>query len=556
MNHSQRHASKRRLAIERIENRLMLSGDGFSGINTDTFNLDPLSVDYAVISSDPVLPVAPLAITPSPAAPSQIAPSLAADFDGTLTIVDTSAIRGSTLLNHVSLLPTSTAMGATLDRLNQWWNDVGQSPSLGVWPSLADLSLPSGAWNSSGGVTLHFFGNGVGQEIKFVPAGSPASDALDARVHADSIVRSVIDTDSLPANRESSSTPVSRPMIPTLSDRYDVAAPVGHVDVTAAIDRLPVAGSPLSLVIAPAVPANAYLPIGQSDAQVNIGQVIDELLSSSNDFIDQVLPDDASSNASDDIQLTGFGGTPQVDSTLHVPVGTGRNQGQAVNTNKVVDEGGMIPVQGIVDALASETMAAPNIEQVVAAEAPVEINGELARVAVMELIDGEADPAAPQLAAEHTFLVAADDVTMTPEQFVESVGREATATFSAARVIAGQAGLAATLVAPANPIYFAAMLSTAADAFTAAAASVPLSAAAAEQGPAGDARHRAFSEWDDEGAAKARALAAEAPNRWLQAAPFVAVLACERVVAAKRKRQQAAAQEALIIPPATVHRPK
>ena len=222
------------------------------------------------------------------------------------------------------------------------------------------------------------------------------------------------------------------------------------------------------------------------------------------------------------------------------------NAPQVASAGNLPDEGGMIPIQGIVAELAQETIAAPAIERLAAVDAPAEISGELARVAVMELIAGEADPAAPKAAADHTFLVATADATFAPDRIAGDERLEPSEALASLRVIAEQAGLAASLVAPANPIYLAALMSTASDAFAAAAMSAPLSANPVETAPA-DARSEAFSQWDD--AAPHGRTAENEDGTSYELLPLVGVLAMERIVASKRKQRQ----DAATAPPLPAH---
>jgi hypothetical protein len=98
------------------------------------------------------------------------------------------------------------------------------------------------------------------------------------------------------------------------------------------------------------------------------------------------------------------------------------------------------------------------------------------------------------------------------------------------------------MIAPVNPVDLAAMAQAANDAF-AAVVGADLTRRLADATPEGvppadAARNEAFSQWGDDETNEPRAMAADQSNRWLDATPILLVLACERVVAAKKKRQQ------------------
>jgi hypothetical protein len=152
----------------------------------------------------------------------------------------------------------------------------------------------------------------------------------------------------------------------------------------------------------------------------------------------------------------------------------------------------------------------------------------------MELIQGEADPAAPQPTADHAYLLASNDVARRDS--------ERNAAEWAVKVLAEQAGLATSLIAPVNPDYFVATANVASDAFVAVVGIDVigrLSDAAIESVPLADAaRSEVFSQWGNDESKASRTAADEESSRGLDATPILLVLACERVVAAKKKRQQ------------------
>ena len=153
----------------------------------------------------------------------------------------------------------------------------------------------------------------------------------------------------------------------------------------------------------------------------------------------------------------------------------------------------MISIDELVGAVSRGSMSgAPAAGHVALDNRETPIVGELARVTVMELIEGEADPAAPQSTADHTSLVAANDATLTRTKPEARRGAERTGSELGVKVFVEQAGLAAGIVAPVNPTYLAAIASSVSDAFSAAALSDPFDSADRCR-----AERAAFSQWDD-----------------------------------------------------------
>src|SRR5690606_26711002 len=152
--------------------------------------------------------------------------------------------------------------------------------------------------------------------------------------------------------------------------------------------------------------------IRNSDAQIDVGRVIDELINSGSGFVDYGMQDGLDASDAEGVLLTDSDATPQADGRFNVPAHGDRTK---LVGAEPFDEGGMIAVQGIVGQVAAESLTPPAVREVIATDAPAEITGELARVAVMELIEGQQDPTAPESAADHTYLVAMDDVSFTLE---------------------------------------------------------------------------------------------------------------------------------------------
>ena len=201
-------------------------------------------------------------------------------------------------------------------------------------------------------------------------------------------------------------------------------------------------------------------------------------------------------------------------------------------------EGGMISVEAIID-VASHAATASADEHASAAGNATPIFGELTRVAVMELIEGPADPAAPQPAAQH-MLLATDQGTDVLRNATDHRSSQQTSTQSAIKILAEQAGLAAATIAPVNSFNVATIVSAVGDAFASAALSLPsetLTRAARDGDASGAARSEAFSQWNDRQNGSG-AAAHDDSNCGLDAVPLLTVLACERVVASKSRRQQ------------------
>ncbi len=205
------------------------------------------------------------------------------------------------------------------------------------------------------------------------------------------------------------------------------------------------------------------------------------------------------------------------------------------------DDGGMIPVEELVGAVAREsTVGPPTTAYVAASSGGVEIAGELTRATVMELIEGEADPAAPISTVDHVSLVSTNGANVVPAQAEAGRGSERTVSARAIKVFAEQAGLAASMMTPVNPVNLATIGSTVSDTFAAAALSLPsetTTLAAVTGDESGAARSAAFSQWSDKRHGSGTAARGDS-NGWLDALPLLTMLACERVVAAKNQRQK------------------
>lgn len=409
----------RRLAIEQMESRLMLSG---TDLDTSTFNLDFLGSDYAIISTSD--------------APSS----------------------GTTLTDSVGRIP-DIVVSATPGNLLGASHQVLYFSGAGDFNSNNSLD-PTGA--TIGGL---------------LDAQGIAAGPLSVRASAVNGLWTVTISPPL-----STTTPTTTPSLPTTIDA-----------------------------------------IGNADVRVNIGPVVDDLLTQGVSILDRSIPVDAAGAAVfAHRQLADTTGVTHPRIFLTAPPAT--DESAVVSAGDVPTEGGMIPVQRIVGELADETIvAAAGGEQLAPSHATMEITGELTRVAVMELIQGEAEPAGPQPTAEHAFLLAIDDAILLPPNVETRRGAEPIASRWATEFLAGQTGVAASLLTAVVAPDRTGRAGGAA--LTTAPIAVP-------------ARSEAFARWGDDAPDEPRAVAGSPPNYRLDATPILLALACERVLAARKIRQQ------------------
>jgi hypothetical protein len=290
-------------------------------------------------------------------------------------------------------------------------------------------------------------------------------------------------------------------------------------------------GSP-PLVVSPVANTDATAN-RQSKAEEDLADAIDELLSDDAIIVSQ--SGDASSEPIADITPSDTRGAIDVASSdvsaEKLPDGKSRLGGSAQEaTANQLAEGGMIAVDQIINAEVDDSSARPTSVQVAAGGDAAELVGELSRVAVMELIDGEPEPGESPNAADHVSLIAERGSSDAPNAEV----------LAAVRLVTDQASLAISLVSPVHTAFLGTVTEAASHAFAAVVnseLSVQASSAAREGFSAPDtARSEAFSQWADD-----ESELAEAENnshRWLDVAPLVVALACERALAAKRKRRE------------------
>jgi hypothetical protein len=268
----------------------------------------------------------------------------------------------------------------------------------------------------------------------------------------------------------------------------------------------------------------------QSKADQELDQVIDELLEGDTIFVSQ---SDGAGN-----ETVANATTPESSGATDIAAGDFFSEGstdaqsqvgesaETAPANQLV-EGGMIAIGEIVDAA---TGNAPSTAQLADAGQATELVGELSRVAVMELIEGEAEPGEPQ-SADHVMVVAADD---------------ATGPLDAYRVVVQQAGVAIALASPAGPTYLASIATAAVEAASRAMATLVGNHLAADTADglasADAARQEAFSEFGGAEDEVETTAATGGPhwNHWLATTPLVLAIACERAIAARNKRRDPA----------------
>jgi hypothetical protein len=318
--------------------------------------------------------------------------------------------------------------------------------------------------------------------------------------------------------------------------------------VIPAVNQSSISTATNSIAMGPAAPVS----IIQIGAQI-VGQIVEQLHTpSTNDLsatVERLLAEDAilAENAEEAVAENAAGGD---GSQLAAAGGEslGRNsdsESAAAPETNLLAEGGMVPVESIVGAVASGGLEiAPTGEQLAGTGDGAELIGDLARVAVMELIEGAEEPMAPVLEGDHVAVLAAHDAAGSV-QLAKVARGDTTGDRSIVQTFAEQAGSAVALVMPVSPSYLAALVTSVSDVFAAVAFGDSSSAAgeAAIFGSAGDAtRDEAFADWDG--------LVDDSPTSkeddgfsYLSTLPLVGALAIERLMAAKRRRQQAAEEQ-------------
>jgi len=512
--------SKRRLTIERIESRLMLSGNGLQSLDTVTFNLDQFTTGYAIISNDEILVGGNKSTTNHVAVSTDDFDRPQPSFSPITPTVDASP--------NLPMINVSLDLGLNsvlaYDRLR---NGVDIHQLLNFREQLTASGINS---------TMSYFSLRPGADVTRIFAFSDELVGFSTTLGEQIYGGGLLDLTSISPSGDSGKITVQVRDVPLLVDRSeDFRSRVDDAVPSVPVESLLPAGGTPVLVIAPGGPINTGHPIGHSDAQINVGRLIDKLLTSGSDFIDHTMSDELKSASGGESQLSGSVNTSQIGGPVEAP--SANESAQVAIAGRNFDEGGMIPIQGIVSQLAGEATAVVSGPDAVAADIPTEISAELARVAVMELIEGEVDPAAPQSAADYTYLVAADGANFIPERISLVSLHRSQAALAAIRILAEQAGLTASLAVPANPMHFAALASAIGDSFANATMSAPLTMTTPRNNIDEDARSEAFSHWD----AAVDVHSTSSNANYSTYGLVIGALALERAIAGRRQKQQSSA---------------
>lgn len=500
---SARRPKRRRLAFEQVESRLLLTGNN---LDADTFNMDFLGNGYAIIA-------------PSDDGVSVTITRDAVDHDSTSAAIGRDAISGSTL---DYLFRFSVTHDAT--------NFAEFKPSvLSTLPGIGSIAFDPITMDAGTQLKLVRSGGLFGSDL--VPTSGLASNwtlVLVADVHT--LSGGVLADRFQGHSLDLSGLPIDGALRSWFNEHVYVEPGSGAI-----VDwSTPLAGgsSGDSQTLATlALPTGSTGVIGQyNDTQTDVSQPNGGLWTQDSLDIDQWSSDQ------DETPVLN-GGSPDGTRPEVVLTTSGTSNGPIVaHAPANPHEGGMIPVQQIVGELArSTTLVAAREQRVAADQAETEITGEITRVAVMELIAGETEPAAPPSRVDHVSYLAAVDATHRGDADW------------AARLFAKEAHLAATIALPVSPVSFAAVIAETGGTFSSligAGFSAAISGTNFAESPIAEAaRSAAFSDWgadeSDSPRAEANAVAWSDTRHWLDsAAPILMALACERVVAVKRKRRE------------------
>ncbi len=379
---------------------------------------------------------------------------------------------------------------------------------------MPDVATPGGPLTAGVDITI------ASQDDVF-PSGTPPIIQLNPQEASDSLPRT---TDSI-AYQDLNIT-INPATIATTEDaNVATSGPMLIIDVD---------GGSTQLIVS-STPAKVDTPAArQSKAEEELGQAIDELLAGdtiivaqSGDTNSSVAAEAKPADAPHATELT----SAESDSASPADPATPADGSTRLAAADQLAEGGMISIDEIVDAATGDA-AAQNVEQLAADGESTELVGELSRVAVMELIEGEAEPDASQT-PDHAVLIAADGAATSLEEV---------------QAATEQASLAIGLVSPVSPAYFSAIANAASHAFAAVVGpdfsgsylgARRISAAAESNPPADAARSEAFSQFAGDDPDKPAAADETSPSHlWLDAAPVVLALACERALAIKMKRRE------------------
>jgi len=516
-----------------MESRLMLSGNQ---LDYSIWNLDSIQDKYAVISQGGTLP----AVESLPPAPMNFRASGGPTLNVEWVVVPgmTVSPANADMLAYQHLREAMSQGTFTAEELTplyaQWRDNLSSTSGLDAAPVYAVGIQRSGSATSNDS-----FGDSItGLDADFLVLNdgalgnySSAADVAGPRVNG-----------GVFSYHFGTVTAIDLQVGATLTLFNPLTSELNSTGGLVDINMIDAPAGPLNdASTVPPVTDPPAVTVSQSDSDAILDGAADNLLSNHVIIVGQTPPTDTNLAEAAASEVISPAEPSQPTTVLTADEVTGETVVVAVADSSA--DGGMIPIEEVVGAVADRSVeGVPAPSQVASDGNETPIVGELARVAVMELIEGEADPAAPASAPDHTSLVATNDATAIPPMTENRRGSERTAAEWAIKVFAEQAGLATAMIAPVNPVYLAAMASSVGDAFAAAAlsrsAETPAAAALDSGRPADAARNAAFSRWGDDEQRETRAAADDESNHWLDATPILMALACERVVAAKKKRQQ------------------
>ncbi len=573
---SVRRSRSRRLTIEAMESRLLLSGNQTSGGDLDysIWNLDSIQNNYAIIAQDDSLPAASSSTASAAGSGREfnllsgssligsvstvyIAPPLlnslgwsspSPSLDLTTTQYDymprglDDDVRSSGEFDRDGKVTANDYMvwrdvvGAS-DMLayNNWQENFGKSYIL---DSIIDNSLSDSLTVDRGGVLdpQHTLSNDFTATNDTSTSNGPLTAGFDAMLGSQGDI--FVNVTTLIHKLYPGESPVdASPLTGEAIADQRLVVTIGPVTIVTANDANFATWHSALIVDAdggahPRVLSRAaVLPDRQSKADDDLAEAIDELLSE-----DVILVDHSGQAASETI----------ADATPMDVAGSTEiaSAGASADGDARIDqlaEGGLISVEDIVGAVARGSAGTVPASTQIASDGPsdgasAELVGELSRIAVMELIEGEAEPGTPQAAADHVSLLATGD-----GNGIDAAEAEQTAALRAFQVIAEQAGTVTAMIVPVNSAFVATIVDAASDAFMAVVgmdlADLSGETASESASVADTARGEAFSQWGDESGESQAATESES-SRWLDAAPLLVALACERAVAAKKKRLQ------------------
>lgn len=554
--HRTRPPRLRRLTVEAMESRLLLSGNQLTGgeIDHSIWNLDSIgSNSYVVIS--PGDGAAPPTISTSGATATDDSPPLdynlpwvvRSDFVGPNSLDVGPAIGGSHGLLVAWDNDTPGAMTAVFANSSAMAIDTAQDGFLRLVDLHDLLELRTqdrdGIFNRIADDSVITF-DSIGQNLSSnwlsirsdVAAGlQPAGPGATANfLMIPSIETSLVHVSLVTPGAEhfAGKPAVNTPVAENFAQRDFASAflttntPSASVNIDASqAESLlgPAAGNHAAdadvTITVPDPVADAIAHVRQPTRDERLADAIDDLLSEETIILSTVGQSGteylASNSPTGLDAASNFHSSSQSDSELVIHAGQ-------------LADGGMIPIDVLVAAAGSdaESILVDAGTELAATDRSTGALGELSRAAVMELIEGEAEPGAAE-SADYVMVVAKRDADP----------------LDAFRVVTRQAGVAFALAAPAGPTHLASITAVAVDAASRALATLVGNHLAAETtgelATTDAARHAAFSELG--GAADEVESTAELDglhwNRWLAATPLAVAIACERALAIRNKRR-------------------